>query len=492
MGSSFDVVIVGAGAAGCVLARRLCESPGRRVLLLEAGPDMRRDTPGSYRNGWDLPDIPTWGYESEPLPSGEPLRLRRGKLLGGTSWLTRFAVRGAAADFDTWAARGNPGWAFDDVLPSFRRLERDLEFGDLAWHGNAGPMPITRYPGLDPSPVHAAAVDAFRGHGFPAVEDHNAPAAVGVGRMPFSTWDGERVTSADMFLSSGSEPPNLTIRPDSPVDRVVLQDRRAASVRLADGTEIAAGWVIIAAGVYGSPTLLMRSGIGPAEHLRRIGINVALDVPGVGSNLADHSHNVIDSGWRGEGRASPVLHSIATFRSSGAPSDAAPDLLVWVDDPSVDDPTLDFEILLMKPDSRGSVRLRSADASAAPLIELPGIREARDIERMAEAYRLVVSVSNSPELRALIDGPGPVDPGPHARRRMVVERYYSIPHTVGTCRMGPSADSGDVVDATGGVHGIDRLSVIDASIIPEPTAGFPHIVTIMLADLLAERNSERW
>jgi choline dehydrogenase-like flavoprotein len=163
-----------------------------------------------------------------------------------------------------------------------------------------------------------------------------------------------------------------------------------------------------------------------------------------------------------------------------------------MDDPSLDDATLEFEILLMKPLSRGSVRLRSADASMAPIIELPGLRESTDVDRMSEAYELVVDIANRPELRALIDGPGPVDPGPQARRRAVVDNYYSIPHTVGTCRMGPSAEGGDVVDATGAVHAIDRLSVIDASVIPEAPAGFPHLVTIMLADLLAERNSARW
>src|SRR5204863_6614390 len=133
----------------------------RSVLLLEAGPDPRADTPGELRDGWRLPEIPDWGYRPEPETAGTTPRLRRGRLVGGTSWLTRFAVRGAAADFDAWAARGNPGWSFADVLPAFRRIEDDAEFGSEPWHGADGPVPVTRYPELAPSAIHAAALDAF-------------------------------------------------------------------------------------------------------------------------------------------------------------------------------------------------------------------------------------------------------------------------------------------------------------------------------------------
>ncbi len=177
----FDIAIVGGGSSGCVLARRFAEWGERRVLLLEAGPDLREDTPAALRDGWNLPSIPDWGFESEPDATGATRKLRRGRLLGGTSWLTRFAVRGAAADFDAWAASGNEGWGFDDVLPAFRRLESDAEFGDDPWHGNSGPIPVTRYPDQPVSEIHAAALAAFDGLGYPRVEDLNAPEAIGTG-----------------------------------------------------------------------------------------------------------------------------------------------------------------------------------------------------------------------------------------------------------------------------------------------------------------------
>lgn len=486
--TGFDVVIVGGGAAGCAVAGTLSKMGDRSILLLEAGPDLRRDTSGSLRDGWRLPDIPDWGYVPDPDTAGTTKQVRRGRLLGGTSWLTRFAVRGAAADFDAWAARGNAGWGFGDVLPVFRRIEADAEFGDREWHGDAGPIPITRYPGLVPSPIHAAALDAFAALGFPAVEDHNAPDSVGVGPMPFSSQGGVRVTGVDAFLPGAASAAGLTIRGDSLVATVLLDRGRAAGVRLIDGTEIQASRVVLAAGVYGSPTILLRSGIGPAAHLGEIGIEVKVDLPGVGDNLADHPSLSVDTGWRGDAEAAQVLHTIATFRSSRRAADAAPDLAIWVADPDGVDAEFSFDILLLKPASRGTVRLASADPLIAPQIRLPGRLEPTDVARLAEGYQTALDLANRPEIRKAVGGKGPVAPGNEAAVRAAIPAmYYSVPHTVGTCRMGPSAADGDVVDNLGRVHGVEGLSVIDASIIPEATAGFPHLVTLMLADLLAEK-----
>lgn len=484
---AFDVIVVGGGAAGCVIARRLAESSDRSVALLEAGPDVGDGTPADWRDGWRLPTVPDWGFESEPDGAGATSRLRRGRLVGGTSWLTRFAIRGATADFDAWAARGNPGWSFDDVLPTFRRLEADANFPSDPWHGDLGPIPIDRYPDIDPSPIQAATIEAFIASGFPAVDDHNAPHAVGIGRVPMSSHGGVRVTTADAYLGPGRRPANLTVRAGSTVARLTIENGRATGVQLLDGETIRAGWIVVAAGTYGSPAILMRSGIGPAEHLTELGIGVQVDLPGVGANLADHPAVDLDSGWRGSATTGPILHTIATFRSQAATAAGAPDLMFWFSDPDGDEPGLWLDPVLLKPRSRGSVRLRSSDPTDPPRIALPGLRESADVERLAEGYRRGLEVAQRPEIRQLATEAPPAAPAtPEELRRRVVENAYSIPHVVGTCAMGPSA-SGGVVDALGRVHGVDRLSVVDASIIPDAPSGFPHLITIMLAEHLSDR-----
>ncbi len=358
---AFDIAVVGGGAAGCVVANRLAESHDRSVVLLEAGPDLRPGIPAEWRDGWRMPTLPDWEFESEPDRAGATSKLRRGRLLGGTSWLTRFAVRGAVADFDAWAARGNPGWSFAEILPAFRRLEADAEFGGSPWHGDHGPIPVTRYPELEPSAIHAAALDAFHAVGLPTVDDHNAPGAIGVGRMPMRSRGGVRVTSLDAYVPRDRRPANLAIRADSTVATVVVQAGRATGVQLVDGPEIRAGWIVLAAGTYGSPPILMRSGIGPADHLRGLGIDVQVDLPGVGENLADHPAVDLDSGWRGSATSGPILDSIATLRSSDAPTGGAPDLMFWATDPNGDEPGFWLDPILLKPESRGSEAVAPLD-----------------------------------------------------------------------------------------------------------------------------------
>ncbi len=487
-----DVVIVGGGAAGCVVARRLSEGGDLAVLLLEAGPDLNGRVSPALRDGWNNPTgsawTDDWGLQSEPDEHGQTTKLRRGRLLGGTSWLTRFAVRGAPADFDAWAALGNAGWSYEDVLPTFRRLEADVDFGDRPWHGEQGPMEINRYPALPRSAIHEAALEALAAAGFPEVVDHNAPDAVGFGPMPMSTRSGHRITTLDAYLPLPVRPPRLSIRTDAQVSSVVVSNGRASGVTLIDGSRIAAGRVILCAGTYGSPPILLRSGLGPAADLRDLGITVVADLPGVGANLADHPAVDLDSGWRGEGRTAPVLHSIATFRSATQPGGGPPDLMFWITDPSGAEPRFFFDPVLLKPESRGSVRLRSADPTDPPRITLPGLRVARDVERLAEGYRLGLELANHKAVRALSSEPAPTPPASGAELDQRVRNgAYSNPHVVGTCRMGDRPDAGDVVDALGGVHGVEGLHVIDASVIPDAPCGFPHLITIRVAEHLAER-----
>ena len=217
-------------------------------------------------------------------------------------------------------------------------------------------------------------------------------------------------------------------------------------------------------------------------------LEVQVELPGVGANLADHPGVDLDSGWRGRGHDGPILHSIATFRSSTAPSGSGPDMMFWVSDPVGDEPRFYFDPVLLRPRSRGSVRLRSANPTEPPRIRLPGVGESADMDRLVEGYRAGLELANRPEITRLCREPAPADPGNLAAlRRAVIENAYSIPHVVGTCAMGPSPETGAVVDALGRVHGVAGLAVVDASIMPEPPSGFPHIITIMIAEHLTER-----
>ena len=268
-----------------------------------------------------------------------------------------------------------------------------------------------------------------------------------------------RVTTFGAYLSPGDRPHAVTIRSNAEVDPVLIEGHCSVGVRLVDGTDIRAGIVILAAGTYGSPMILMRSGIGPAGHLADTGIRAVVDLPGVGANLADHPGVDFETGWRGEGTSGPILHSIGTFRSSRSGSDGPPDLMFWLSDPDTNDPAFYLDPILLKPAARGTVRLRSVDPADPPPITLPDVREPADIERLAEGYRLAVAIANRPEIRGLRSDPAPELPTDRvARDRHIVENAYSIPHVVGTCRMGPSPGDGDVVDHLGQIPRDRRAS----------------------------------
>jgi choline dehydrogenase-like flavoprotein len=466
---AFDVAVVGGGTAGCVMAARLAASGSQSVLLLEAGPDRRADMPEALRDGWSIErETFDWGYRST---HGTPRPVRRKRVIGGTSWLTRFTPRGGPADYNGWAAVGVAGWGWDDVLPFFVKLERDVDFGDRPWHGDCGPIPSVRNLNVTFTEVTAGSVEALGSVGFDWVEDHNEPGAVGAGRMPMNVLEGRRVTTADAYLPLDGTPGNLTVRADSLVDRVVFDGTTATGVVLADGAVITAGHVVLSAGVYGSPTILLRSGIGPRGEV--------VDLSGVGRNLVDHPSVYLDCGYAGVGRSEPLLHVIATWHSQGRPEAETPDLMLWLSDPEGDPPEFGIEVVLLRPRSRGVVRLRSLDPLDAPLIELPDLADQSDVARLAEGYQRAVEVANSPALRRYSSGSAAREPDD--LKAFVCRELSSVPHTVGTCAMG------SVVDGSGNVFGVDALSVADASIMPDVPSGFTHIPTIMIAERLAEK-----
>jgi choline dehydrogenase len=490
-----DIVVVGGGAAGCVVAARLSEDPACRVLLLEAGPDLRESPPDDVRVGWQPTRSFDWGYTSEPDELGVARALPRGRLLGGcSSTNATVALRGSPADYDGWASRGNAGWSFEDVLPYFRQLERDLDFGDRPWHGSAGPVPIRRYRPDELTDVAAASLAAFEDVGIACVDDHNAPGAVGAGLLPVNCLDGIRMSTALTYLPRPAERPNLVVRCEAEVLDLVVEGSRATGVRLAGGEIVHAGCVVLSAGTYGSPSLLLRSGIGPASELRPLGIAIRADLPGVGANLADHPAVAIELPYLPEASPAPLFQVVATLHSSQAADGSAPDLqlVAFGPYPSSGDAPATFMVAaaLLKPLSRGRVTLRPELPAGPPRVDLGYFREPSDLDRLDQGIELAEGVADHPEVRALCAAGRPrgaAERSAHDERRDWMRRTcWTYHHPVGTCCMGPASDPSAVVDDCGRIHGIDGLRVADASVMPDVPSANTHIPTLMVAERLAE------
>jgi choline dehydrogenase len=488
-----DVLVVGGGAAGCVIAARLSEDPACTVLLLEAGPDLRGAPSDDVRLGWRPTRSFDWGLTSDPDELGVARPLPRGRLLGGcSSTNATFALRGSPADYDGWADRGNAGWAFDDVLPYFTRLEHDLDFGDRAGHGSSGPIPIRRYQPDELTDVARAGLAAFEAVGLASVEDHNAPGAVGGGLLPVNCVDGVRMSSALTYLPPPGERPNLGVRCGAEVLDLVFDSSRAVGVRLTDGETLRAGCIVISAGTYASPCLLLRSGIGPASDLREHGIPVRVDLPGVGANLSDHVAVSIESPYGGELSPAPLFQVVATQRSSTASGSGPPDLqlVAFGPLPGADGspPSFTIAAALLKPRSRGRVALRSAAGPAS--IELGYFREPVDLDRLAEGLEIAEQLADHATVRALgprLDAPAAGVPSGRDERRQWMRRAgWTYHHPVGTCRMGPDSDPHAVVDPNGRVRGTEGLYVADASVMPDVPSANTHVPTLMVAERFAD------
>lgn len=494
----FDVVVVGSGSAGAVVARRLVDA-GVRVCLLEAGlPD---DNPAIHDPGrlfelWDSPQ--DWGYRtvSQASCAGRRLHWPRGKVLGGSSALNGMIyIRGHAGDYDGWASLGNPGWGYRDVLPLFKRSE-DFDRGASEYHGQGGPMRVaTRY---EPHPVLAAAVAAAQEAGIPFNDDHNGPELDGVGYCQLMIKNGRRHGTAAAFLRPVLGSPDLTVLTGARALRLVFQGTRCVGVELArDGATETVGAeheVVVCAGTIESPRLLMLSGIGDAAELRRLGIDVLADLPGVGKNLHDHVLSpVIFSASRPVPPTVPGLqplhaHLFWRSRSGLAGPDIQPlffHLPMYLADEGMAGPADGFTLMagIIRPTSRGSLQLASADPGDEPLLDPAYLESGADVDAMVAALELCREIGRQ---QALGDWTAEeLYPGTELRSREELAGYVrqtaiTYHHQVGTCKMG--VDELAVVDPELRVHGVEGLRVADASVMPSVTSGNTHAPVVMIGE----------
>lgn len=517
----FDYVIVGGGSAGCVLAGRLSEDPNICVCLLEAGgPDdsvfirapmgVAATVTGGLHN---------WRYQTEPQSglNGRRGYQPRGKVLGGSSAMVY--TRGSRYDYDHWAALGNPGWGFDAVLPYFKRSEASACFGANPFHGADGPLPVgfLRSPGA----INRAFEAACNEQGLPTNPDYNGESQLGVGPSQVTQRDGERWSAARAFLTPHLGRPNLTVITRAATRRLLLEGRQAVGAEyLHEGTlrqVRARREVLLCGGAFGSPQLLMLSGIGPSAELARHGLPVVHALPGVGRNLHDHITTVLlyrslrQDGLIGlsAAGAAAVLRGILQWRRSRTgiitsnvaesqgfvqtdPAAPAPDiqlaLCIGIVDDHLRKPHLGhgytLHVTLMRPRSRGQLTLKSARPQDAPRIDPQFLSDETDVATLARGAQMGYDIMQSPAL-APFRGPM-VYPfrrdDPKAVTRFLRDHADTEYHPCGTCRMGPASDPMAVVDAQLRVHGVDRLRVVDASIMPQVTTGNTNAPTIMIAD----------
>jgi choline dehydrogenase len=518
---SYDYIIVGAGSAGCVLANRLTESGKHRVLLLEAGPPDRYPwvhIPLGYGKLFENRRY-NWCYETEPQPEchGRNVIAPRGKTLGGSSSINGLIyIRGQAEDFDHWRQLGNAGWSYQDVLPYFRKAE-DNERGADEFHGAGGPLGVSNV--RDRHPLAQAFIDAAVQCGYPRNDDFNGAQQEGAGFYQNTMRNGVRCSAAAAYLKPARRRGNLRVVSEALTTRILFDGRRATGVEYVVGGETrtarAEGEVLVSGGAFNSPQLLQLSGLGPADLLGAHRINVIADLPGVGDGLNDHyfarlilrctepiTVNDAVRNWRLGAEA--VLRYAFTRRgvlatpaiSAGCfvralPSSATPDVQCSIALYSAQkigsalDPFSGFVIhaCVLRPESRGHVRIKSADPRQPPAIHPNYLATQKDRDTLLAGVKVLRRIAQAPSLKRYVAEE--VDPGPGcaddaALLDFIRRRGSTVYHPVSTCRMGQDAKA--VVDERLKVRGFERLRVIDASIMPAVVSGNTNAATIMIAE----------
>jgi choline dehydrogenase-like flavoprotein len=526
MNNSYDFIVVGAGSAGCTIAARLSENPQNRVLLLDAGPDtdLHQKAVSSAEKQWlQKPEFfqfmqtsrLDWQYWGEPEPglNGRSMFMPRGRLLGGTStFIAGLSVRGNPADYNRWGAAGNSGWSYAEVLPFFKKLERNYRRGiDPAYHGTAGPLPVSDLRGI--APATAAFLQACKNLGYSHNPDFNGDHQEGFGLYQlYLDGHGLRVNAANGYLTPHVRSRmNLHIRTYAQATQILLEPIRgkltATGVAYSERLKVnrpqeevrASREVIVSCGTIDSPKLLMLSGIGPAATLQAQGIHVYRDIPGVGQNLQDHLVAPIGFLFSDQSHPHPFLasgiHGGMFLRIY--PDSQRPDLqfvfnhaLLGSRGPILPD-GYQLVPVLLHPQSRGEITLRSSAPYGTPVIRYRYLQNADDLATLRTGVRRALHILADKSFDSLRGAKYPYSPPPDPDAPnddldvFIRNGSTSLFHPVGTCKMGPASDGAAVVDAELRVHGINHLRIADASIIPELPSGNVHTPTVMIGERAA-------
>lgn len=495
-----STVIVGAGAAGSVIAARMTENGAHDVLLLEAGPDYPPGTrlPGDLvdgtRNSMRAHD---WGYSMTPMPRGTRMDYPRGRVVGGSSAVnTCIALRGMPYDFDEWAAFGLPDWSWERCRPAFLRLEHDLDKQD-AHHGSAGPIPIRRHASAELATWQAAFLAACDELGYAQNPDANRPDTTGSAPHPMNKVNGERMGAARCYLTADVRArPGLRIKAETHVVRVLFEGLRVVGVEVTSGGErsvIHADRVVLASGAISTPGILLRSGIGPRAELERLGVPTVADVPGVAARLMDHP-GVAMFYLPKPGVADvrdPLVQTHLRYSAEGSKRlndmQLQPGSLVVL--PMGDLPAVSLMAAVGKPRGHGTLRFPTALAHQKPIIELRALSHPDDLEQAAEALELAWLLGSTDAMRDLATLALPTERGLGSRqsfREIARRQCGSGYHPCGTAKMGADNDPLAVTDGRGRVRGVTGLQVADASLMPTIPSGNIHLPTLMIGERFGE------